>query len=122
MVVREACARATPEALAELERNVNETAAAQAAGDFPLRAEKNLEFHRILARMTGNPIMVLVMNGVLDVLREFIRSIGEYPNTHVLPSRRRFIHHLKAGDAAAAQAEMEASLKRLQRSYLSKLK
>ncbi len=122
VVVREACRRATADDIAELRRNVEETAAAMAADDFPLRAQKNIEFHRILARMTGNPIMVVLVNAVLDVLREFIRSIGAYPNHHVLPSRRRFIAHLEAGQADAAVAEMEASLKRLQRSYLSRLK
>ena len=122
VVVREACRRATPDDVEHLRRNVDETAAAMAAGDFPRRAEKNIEFHRILARMTGNPIMVVVVNGVLDVLREFIRTIGEYPNHHVLPSRRRFIADLERGDADAAVAEMEASLKRLQRSYLSRPK
>jgi GntR family transcriptional repressor for pyruvate dehydrogenase complex len=71
--------------------------------------------------MTGNPIMVVLVGGVLDVLRQFIQSIGDYPNRHVLPSRRRFIAHLEAGDADAAVAEMEASLKKLQRTYLSKL-
>lgn len=122
VVVREACRRVTGQDIAALRRNVAEAAAAAAAGDFPLRSEKNIEFHRILARMTGNPIMVVMVNGVLDVLRQFIRTIGEYPNPQVLPSRKRFIAHLEAGDADAAMAEMEASLKRLQRSYLSRLK
>ena len=71
---------------------------------------------------TGNPIIEVLVNAVLDVLREFIRTIGAYPNHHVLPSRRRFIAHLERGDADAAVAEMEASLKRLQRTYLSRLK
>lgn len=122
VVVREACRRATADDIAELRRNIDETAAALAAGDFARRAQKNIEFHRILARMTGNPIMVVVVNGVLDVLREFIRTIGDHPNHHVLPSRRRFVAHLERGDAEAAVAEMEASLKRLQRNYLSRLK
>jgi DNA-binding FadR family transcriptional regulator len=121
VVVREACRRATPVDLEELRRNVAETAAAQAANDFPLRAEKNLEFHRILARMTGNPIIMVMVNGVLDVLRRFIQSIGPYPNRHVIPSRKRFIAHLEAGDADAAVAEMQASLEKLQRVYLSRL-
>lgn len=122
VVVREACRRATPEGIAALRRNVEETAAAMAAGDFPLRAQKNIEFHHLLARMTGNPIMELLVQAVLEVLRGFIHSIGPLPNPHVLPSRRRLIAHLEKGDADAAVAEMEASLKRLQRTYLSKLK
>jgi GntR family transcriptional repressor for pyruvate dehydrogenase complex len=122
VVVREACRRATAQDIAALRRNVEETAVAMAADDFPRRAQKNIEFHRILARMAGNPIMEVLVNAVLDVLREFIRTIGAYPNHHVLPSRRRFIAHLERGDADAAAAEMEASLKRLQRTYLSRLK
>lgn len=122
VVVREACKRATPDDIRALRHNVAETEAAMAAGDFPLRAQKNIEFHRLLARMTGNPIMDMLMGAVLDVLRGFIRSIGEYPNHHVLPSRRRFIVHLEAGNADAAVAEMEASLTRLHKTYLSRMK
>ncbi len=51
---------------------------AHADGNFPLRATKHLEFHRILARISGNPIMVIVMNGVLDVLHHFVTTIGDY--------------------------------------------
>jgi hypothetical protein len=71
--------------------------------------------------MTGNPIMVIVMEGLLTVLAQFIKSIGEYENTFVLPSRKRFIRHLEEGDAQAAVAEMETSLRRLERGYLSRV-
>ena len=118
IIVREACARATPADIVALHQNIDEAAQAHVNADFALRAARNLEFHRILTRITGNPIMVVVMNGVLDVLHHFIKTIGEYPNTFVLPSRRRFMKHLEAGDANAAVEEMEISLKRLQRSYL----
>ena len=121
IIVREACARATTQDLVDLNTNIAEAEAAAACGDFPLRAEKHLDFHRILARMTGNPIMVIMMNGVLDVLKYFIHKIGDYKNTFVLPSRRRFMKHLEAGHVEAAVAEMETSLKRLQRSYLSRV-
>lgn len=121
VVVREACRRATPADIAALRDNVDAAEAAAKGGDFALRAETNIEFHRILARMTGNPIMVVIVVGVLDVLRQFIASIGEYPNRHVLPSRRRFIEHLAAGDADAAVAEMQDSLLKLQKTYLSRL-
>ena len=121
IVVRQACRRATPADIEALELNLREVDAATAAGDFPLRAQKNIDFHRILARMTRNPIMMIVMSGVLDVLQYFIRSIGDYQNTFVLPSRKRFVRHLAEGDADAAVAEMETSLKRLQRNYLSRL-
>lgn len=121
VIVREACVRATPEDLAALHHNIEEAAQANADGNFPLRAQKHLEFHRILARMTGNPIMVIMMNGMLDVLQHFINSIGDYSNVFVLPSRRRFMKHMEEGNVGAAVEEMETSLKRLQRSYLSRV-
>ena len=120
IIVREACRRATPEDLAELQANIDKATEAQSAGDFNRRAEVHLDFHRILARMTGNPIMTIVMDGLLTVLRKYIESIGAYENTFVLPSRKRFMKHMEEGDTEAAVAEMETSLKRLQRGYLAK--
>ena len=119
IIVREACLRAQPEDIEALRANVREAEEATADGDFARRAEIHLEFHRILARMTQNPVMVIVMNGVLAVLNQFVQSIGSYENAFVIPSRKRLLKHMEARDADAAVAEMESSLKRLQRSYLS---
>ncbi len=119
VVVREACQRVTPEDLAHLRENVRQAEEANARGDLDERAEVNLDFHRILARMTGNPVVVIVMDSVLAVLRHFVQTIGPYENSFVLPSRKRFLKLLEARDVQGAIAEMESSLKRLQRSYLS---
>ena len=119
VVVREACRCAKSADIERLRANVEEAKQALADGDFARRAEVNIEFHRILARMTDNPIMVLVMDGLLMVLHHFILSLGEYDNKFVLPSRQRFIKAMEAKDVEGAVAEMESSLKKLQRSYLS---
>ncbi len=120
VIVREACQRATEEDLAALHRNIDEAEAAAAAGDFDRRVERHLDFHRILTRMTGNPIMVVLMDGLLTVLLHFIRTIGDQYNPYTLPSRRRFLKHMEEGNVDAAVAEMESSLKRLERAYLSR--
>lgn len=119
VVVREACQRAKPEDIERLRENVRQAEEANARGDLDARAEINLEFHRILARMTGNPVVLIVMDSVLAVLRHFVQTIGPYENSFVLPSRKRFLKLMEARDAQGAISEMEASLKRLQRSYLS---
>lgn len=119
VVVREACARATEEDLELLRNNIRQAEKARADGDFHRRVESHLEFHRILARMTGNPIMTIVMDGVTAVLSHFVFSIGNYDNAFVLPSRQRFMKYMEARDVEGAVAEMESSLKRLQRNYLS---
>lgn len=121
VIVREACERATADDLAALEKNIEEAARASEEGDFPRRAELHFDFHRTLAKMSGNPIMVIMMNGLLAVLANFVRSIGAYENDFVLPSRKRFMKHMHAKNADAAVAEMEASLKRLQQAYLSRV-
>lgn len=120
VIVRVACQRATDKDIEELNRNIDAAEEATLQGDFERRSRHHLEFHQILARMTGNPIFVVVMEGVLDVLHHFIMTLGEYENASVLPSRRRFMKHLIARDADAAVAEMEANMKRLQRIYLSR--
>lgn len=122
IIVREACQRATPVDIQELHQNIKDAEDATKQDDFRRRADVHLNFHRILARMTSNPIIVIVMDGVLSVLRHYIESIGEYENAFVLPSRKRFMKLMELHDAEGAVTEMEASLKRLQRSYLSHAK
>lgn len=121
VIVREACHNATADDLLELNRNIQMAEAAAAEGDFARRVRCNLDFHRILARMSGNPIMVVMMEGLLTVMSHFIGTIGEDRNPYVLPSRRRFMKYMEEGDVGAAVAEMESSLKRLHRSYLSRV-
>lgn len=119
VVVREACERATPEDLVLLRDNIKRAEIAKTEGDFHHRVECHLEFHRILARMTDNPIVSIVMDGIMAVLRHFVFSIGNYDNAFVLPSRKRFMVCMEARDVQGAVAEMESSLKRLHKSYLS---
>jgi len=115
VVVRVACERATADDFAALDANIE--ASAQAP-DFEERAQRNREFHVVLARATRNPIMVITIEGIMGVFGYFIAQIGLSDNTFVLPSRRRFMKHLRARDATAAVAEMTKTLARLQTRYM----
>ena len=122
MVVRVVCERATDADFDALQANIDAMAAADAAGDFDERQRLNREFHLILARATRNPIVAITMEGVMAVLGQFIAQIGPGSNPFTLPSRERFMRHLRARDADAAVAEMAQFLKRMQRSYLAQWK
>ena len=122
MVVRVVCERATGADFDALQANVDAMARAGAAGDFDERQRLNREFHLILARATRNPIVAITMEGVMAVLGQFIAQIGPGSNPFTLPSRERFMRHLRARDADAAVAEMAQFLKRMQRSYLAQWK
>lgn len=115
IVVRIACERATDEDFAALDANIE---AAAKAADFDERARHNRQFHVILAGATRNPIMVITTEGIMGVFAHFIAQIGPSDNTFILPSRRRFMKHLRARDAIAAAAEMKKALARLQTKYM----
>lgn len=109
-LVREACKLATPEDIAQLERNIAAAEHAAAASEFERKFLLNHEFHRKLARMTGNPIMAVLVDGMMQVLVEFIVRIGPQDNAYILTSRRRFMAHFARGDADGAAREMTQSL------------
>ncbi len=123
VVVRMACERATPEDIAALNANIEKAEdAARAKIYFYDQAAIHLDFHRLLGRATKNPVMVIVIEALIDVMEHFIKEIGQSRNRWVLPSRRRFMKHFEARDCDAAVAEMEQHLERLNRYYLSLLK
>jgi DNA-binding FadR family transcriptional regulator len=120
IAVRSACERATAEDIAALKANVASAEdAAREKVDFYDQAAIHLDFHRLIARATKNPVMVIVMEALIDVMQHFISAIGQRRNPWVLPSRRRFIKHFEARESDAAVAEMEQHLERLNRHYLS---
>lgn len=121
-IIRLACAAATPEDIAALNANIDAAEAAGESGKPTVRIKLHLEFHRLLAQMTGNPILVVVMDGMLEILIKFLRTIGPYDGSFVTPSRRRFMVHFKAGRADEAVAEMESLLRKLEEQYLSLVK
>lgn len=118
IVVRVACERLTEDDLSALEANVNAAARAQKAGDFDERAKLHREFHNLLGAATRNPILDITMEGVMEVMRQFIKDIGPSENPYTLPSRRRLLKHLRERDADMAVAEMTKFLERLHAAYM----
>lgn len=118
-VTRLACKRRSKADLAALEANVRAAEAATERNEMARRAEINYEFHRLLARATRNPVLIVLTDALMVMTRHFIERIGYQPNRYVLPSRRRLLVLLRNGDAEGAAGEMEQMLKRLQRSHLA---
>lgn len=118
-VARLACRRRTARDLAALEANVRAAEEATARGDMAARAEINYEFHRLLARATRNPVLIVLTDALMEMTRHFVDRIGYRPNRYVLPSRRRLLARLRAGDAQGAAKEMAGMLRRLQRWHLA---
>ena len=123
IVVRIICKRMTAELLQELEDSLDAALAFTKAGDIPSRSNALMEMHNILARQTGNPILVAIMKGLIGITRQFVTDLGgTFPGMEVFESRRRFIGHLRANRPEKAIEEMSASLQKASDLYLSKLR
>ncbi|HEY2418654.1 MAG TPA: FCD domain-containing protein, partial [Steroidobacteraceae bacterium] len=121
VVIRLACEMATPADFEMLNANIESAEDAGRAGDPSARIRQHLEFHRLITGITKNPILVVIMESMLEILVRFLRTIGPYDSSFVTPSRRRFMKKFMARDADGAAAEMEMLLKRLEKNYLSRV-
>lgn len=117
---RLACERRSDDDLMALTENVRLMEVAAAAGNLPLRVRRNLEFHKLLARATGNPALVVITEALVKSVRQFVQAIGAMPNEFAIQSRRRMLEHLRNRDGAAAAQEMAAYLRMAQVNYLDR--
>jgi GntR family transcriptional repressor for pyruvate dehydrogenase complex len=120
-VVRLACERGSDEELQELEHNVELADAAAKAGDAPRRTQFNLEFYRILARMTQNPMLEIVTDAVMAITSKFVEDFLRTSNITVMPFRRELLKVLRRRDAEAAADLMREHLLKLQKIYLDEV-
>jgi GntR family transcriptional regulator, transcriptional repressor for pyruvate dehydrogenase complex len=119
-VAKLACLRATDSEIAELEVNVEYAAAYDGSADPEGWMQVQLEFHRILARMSHNPILMTLTSAITELTIPLIRKIGPSTTAAIMPLRRAMLRHLRSKDADAAAAAMRAHLLRLQREYLKR--
>lgn len=118
MVARIACDRADENALERLDANVAEVVRLTDAGDWEKKAHVNVEFHNLLAEATGNPVMVSLMQGVMEVMLKIVLTMGPTEDDVVIRSRKRFMKHLHNRDADAAVNEMQRHLERMHKMWV----
>ncbi|WP_159596200.1 FadR/GntR family transcriptional regulator [Hydrogenophaga sp. BPS33] len=117
-VVHLACQRASEAEFDQLEANVAAAEEAIRQNDLARRTELNLEFHKLLARMTGNALLVAITDAVIAITREFVSRIERTPSSLVMPFRRRLLRSLRARDAVASTDAIRRHLLRQQTLYL----
>ncbi len=81
-------------------------------GDEQADAAKEISFHRYLARMSQNPLLILIMDFVDNLLRDAKYELDLSPEfyEHVRESHRRIVDCLQRRDAAGARREMAKDL------------
>jgi DNA-binding FadR family transcriptional regulator len=119
IIVRAACERATQEDYDALEDNIRQARQLFDEGQLTKKTDVLIEFHNILARATGNPVLAMITSTLTEMLRYFTRRLGSETTRAVFRSRRRFMAAFVAGDAQAAVDEMERNLRKVHRLYLT---
>ncbi len=120
-VIRMACENMTDEDLIELERNVAMAEEMHNAGSFEERTRYHQAFHVLLAKATHNPILLATTEGIVEILRQYVKAIGPTEEqNYTLPSRKRLLKHLRNRDAEKAVKEMTSALIKLQNDYMIK--
>lgn len=98
---------------ASLDANIDAVEELTRARDMEAKAALNMEFHVLLAKATGNPVLVLLMKTLMDVLRSVHRPITAEDTEDIIRSRRKFMALLRARDTEGASAEMKRHLTHL---------
>jgi len=111
MVVRLACERATAADFRILEDNLEKTETLTLAGHIEERSLVAIEFNKLLADATRNPILSALVEGLSEVLRHVIIAAGPRPIDHVVPTRRKLLERLRARDQDGAASVMAQYLR-----------
>ena len=118
-VARSACHLATEDDLEKLRLNLEAGEAAIAEKDTAERVRLGLDFHRLLAAASGNPIMVILMDSLMTIQSQLIELLGPSPDVLVMPSRRRIYDLILARDEEGAVKETERNIALLHERYLA---
>ncbi len=118
IVVRAACTRATEADLAALDANIERAKALFDQGRLLEKAVANIEFHDVLAQATQNPLLVIVMHALTDVMTAFVQVNGGDTSRSTFASRTRFMAAMRVRDVDAALEEMRSNLRRVNSIYV----
>lgn len=89
--------------------------------DEAIRFEKNTEFHELILRASGNPLLNIVASPIFEVLRSRFRrdDVSTDYWKSVDEDHREIYRHVMAGDSQAAEDAMREHLSRLESTYES---
>lgn len=114
-----ACERMTDEDLENMRRNLNRATEMTQAKEWEDKVEVHLEFHVLLAEATGNPLLVLIMRSLTDVVGKVVHQVGATQDDSILRYRRALIRALEARDPDAATKALGKYFDRLHRMWLA---
>jgi DNA-binding FadR family transcriptional regulator len=107
---RQAAEKATPEDIQRIQALVEQMEAAQEDGaQFTLL---DTEYHRLIAEMTHNPLLVLLLDTIRDLMSSVREKVWQYPNFTrvILPDHRHIARLIAAHRSSEAARTMQEHL------------
>ncbi|MDX9861761.1 MAG: FadR/GntR family transcriptional regulator [Rhodospirillales bacterium] len=120
VVVEQAAMRRTEEDLRIMEETIRESHRIIAEGGLPRKV--NLEFHVHLARAAKNPVFVMLVQALMDLLRAFLDRLGpDMPHVSTITGHlEKILDAVRDHDAERARETLKAMLVDVD-DYLSRL-
>jgi DNA-binding FadR family transcriptional regulator len=118
-----AAQQATEEDIAELKEVLNMM---EAVMDIPEAfATRDADFHQGLAKTTHNPLLIILLDSIRDLMQEVRLMVTRHPDLResVMPDHQKILERVAAKDTAGARRAMEEHLghaRRFQEELLSK--
>lgn len=77
-------------------------------------AEADGQFHRFLAQIAHNPLLVILLGSFAEIMKQVRLRVSQDPALAIqgMPDHRRIMERVKAGDAAGARQAMQDHLGR----------
>ena len=85
--------------------------------DPDLLAAQDADFHSALARMTHNPLLIVLVDSIRDLLQEYIARVTPYldPRQENLPLHYRLFERIEARDVEGARQAMRENLEQMRK-------
>lgn len=85
--------------------------------NIELLAVRDTEFHRTLARMTHNPLLIVLMDSIRDLLQEYIALVTVYldPQEENIPLHQHLLERIEARDVEGARQAMRGNLDQMRK-------
>ncbi len=119
-----ACEKITPEGLLKLEENIQATERTLKT-DPAIALEHNFRFHSLLAEITGNPVLTLIMKAISDVCKEWMSQFGgedlqkrSLVDANAILEHKNILKAISERNRKKANKEMLKHIRQVQRDWM----
>jgi len=119
VAIRLACARATEEDFGLLQREIDLHTNLFRLGQGSSNTRSVIEFYRLIAQATHNPLIVMMVDALSEVYRGLLARVDPRPNKEIMAVRQRVLDLMRERDAHAAAEAMTLYQRKITRYLVS---